>query len=93
MYQFELRPHPARVRVHGKMVPLISDILSIYVLNEEDGKHYLCGYCGKKSGMPITLIRQEPESFCDEVEAFVREQIGDVLQVCQPAMVIEDDND
>lgn len=42
------------------------------------------GYVGKKPGSPVCLIRHYPDSFHDEVRAFVSQHNGEPSKISQP---------
>lgn len=93
MFEFQLKPHPARVEVHGKLVPLIDDVQTIYVKDEELGRFIQCGYCGKEPGRPVTLTRHYPEIFVRAVEAFVNKEVGKPKAVAVPPEELSTDGD
>lgn len=85
MFEFVLKDHPHKATVHGQQVQVITDVKLVAVkAADRDGQFVVCGYCGAKPGMPITLIQYYPEAFQEAVKAFVEEEVGEVTRVACP---------
>ena len=76
MFDLQLDDHPARIKVAGTMVPAFSDVKSVRVRDEDDGKFYLAGYVSLAT-KNVSLIRPYPQVFVDAVSTFVEHQLGD----------------
>lgn len=95
MFEFELRPHPARQKVFGKLVPLITDVQTLYVKDAETGKFIQCGYCGCEPGRPVSFTRNFPQVFVDAAKAFVTAKVGPPSGMSVPPVpqVLDDGDD